>query len=113
MRLEEKSLLFDVRESCMLIAQFTAGKTYADYAADAALRSAIERQFIVAGEALNRLGRINPGLLNRIPDSRAIINFRNILVHGYDQVEDVVVWGIVQTHLSVLLSTVENLLAET
>ena len=112
MRLEEKSLLFDIRESCALIAQFTTGKTCAEYAADAACRSAVERQFIVTGEALNRLGRLNPDLLNRIPDSRAIINFRNILVHGYDRVEDEVVWGIVQKHASVLRDTVERLLGE-
>jgi uncharacterized protein with HEPN domain len=110
MRVEEKSLLFDVREACTLILQFTAGKNYADYAADAALRSAVERQFITAGEALNRLARLNPDLLKQIPDSRAIINFRNILVHGYDRVEDVVVWGIVQTHVSLLRDMVDSLL---
>jgi len=112
MRREEKALLFDVRESCLLIAQFTAGKDFSAYTADAATRSAVERQFIVAGEALNRLGRLNPDLLDRIPDSRAIINFRNILVHGYDRVEDEVVWGIVQRYASILRDTVERLLGE-
>lgn len=72
----------------------------------------MERRFIVAGEALNRLSRLSPDLLNRIPDSRAIINFRNILVHGYDRIEDEVVWGIVQTQVPVLSETVGKLLGE-
>lgn len=113
MRTEEKSLLFDIREACSLILQFTQGKTYDAYAADAALRSAVERQFIVVGEALNRLGRLNPELANSIPDTRAIINFRNILVHGYDKVQDEVVWGIVQKHLPLLREVVDKLLQET
>ena len=110
MRLEEKSLLYDIRESCTRIAEFTMGKDYVDYAADAVCRSAVERQFIIAGEALNPLGKLNPDLLNLIEDSRSIINFRNILVHGYDRVEDEVVWGIMQRHAPVLCDTVALLL---
>lgn len=110
MRLEEKALLYDIRTSCDLIARFTAGKSYADYAADDACRSAVERQFIIVGEALNRLGKLNPDRLRGIPGSRAIINFRNILVHGYDRVEDEVVWGIVRIHTPRLLDTVARLL---
>lgn len=111
MRLEEKSLLYDIRESCARIAEFTAGKNYTDYAEDPVCRSAVERQFIIVGEALNRLGKINPDLLDLIADSRAIINFRNILVHGYDRVEDEVVWGIVRRHAPALRETVTLLLA--
>ncbi|HOZ49976.1 MAG TPA: hypothetical protein PLO37_23610 [Candidatus Hydrogenedentes bacterium] len=36
MRLEERSLLYDIRESCDLIAQFTEGKDYAHYVAPGA-----------------------------------------------------------------------------
>jgi uncharacterized protein with HEPN domain len=112
MRLEEKSLLYDVRTACELIARFTAGKNYAEYATDDACRSAVERQFIIVGEALNRLGKLNPELLGRIQGRRAIISFRNILVHGYDRVEDEVVWGIVKKHVPILYDTVSQLLDE-
>jgi hypothetical protein len=60
------------------------GKTFADYDADPMLRSAVERQLMIVGEALNRLRRIEPELLASITDSRKIIAFRNILGHGYD-----------------------------
>ncbi len=110
MQLEVKSLLYDIHTACDLIVRFTTGKSYADYAVDEACQSAVERQFITIGEALNRLGKLNPDLLNRIQGHRAIINFRNILVHGYDRVETEVVWGIVQSHVTVLRGTVSTLL---
>lgn len=113
MRLEVKSLLFDVREACDLILQFTGKTEYAQYRTDAACRSAVERQFIVIGEALNRLGRFDSDLLNALPEHRAIINFRNVLVHGYDRVEDEVVWGIVRRHVPTLRDTIDRFLGDT
>ena len=111
MPLEDKALLYDIREACLLVLAFTRDKDYEAYAADPALRSAVERQFITIGEALNRLVKLNPEYTARIPQSRAIISFRNILVHGYDRVEDEVVWGIVKQHTCSLQKTVESLMA--
>ena len=45
MQLEVKKYLFDVRQACARIEEFTAGKTCADYGQDAMLRAAVERQF--------------------------------------------------------------------
>lgn len=112
MRLEAKSILHDVREACTSIAQFTGGMTFSQYVTNPVCRSAVERQFIIVGEALNRLGRYTPELLENFPESRSIISFRNVLVHGYDQVEDEVVWGIVQRHVPGLLRTVTALLEQ-
>lgn len=112
MRLEERSLLFDISEACLLILQFTSGKNFAEYSADAVCRSAVERQFITIGEALNRLTKLNPAIPARIPESRAIISFRNILVHGYDRVEDEVVWGIVNHHVAPLRDISNEMLRE-
>ena len=64
-----------------------------DYSADALLRSAVERQLTIVGEALNRLKKIEPAAASSITDARQIIAFRNILVHGYDIVRDEVVLG--------------------
>lgn len=76
------------------------------------LRSAVERQFEIIGEALNQLLRREPGLSERISDASVIIAFRNRLIHGYASVSDEVVWGVVERYLPVLSSEVRDLLAE-
>lgn len=112
MRLEARKLLEDVRRAGELIAGFVAGKDLAAYAADPLLRSAVERQFEVLGEALNRLARTDPHLAHRITHTARIIGFRSILIHGYDLVDHEVVWDVVETHLPLLRNEVQDLLAE-
>ncbi len=110
MQLEVLKHLYDMRQACRLLVDFLAGKTFMDYSADALLRSAVERQLTIVGEALNRLKKIEPTVASSITDAREIIAFRNILVHGYDIVRDEVVWGILETDLSTLTRDVETLL---
>src|SRR3990170_8908376 len=83
MQLEAKKYLYDISEAGRLIASFTQDKAFADYERDAMLRSAVERQFEIIGEALAQLARLEQGLAERISDHRRIIAFRNILIHGY------------------------------
>ena len=51
MRLEAKKYLYDMQQGASLLAQFVAGRTFADYQADAMLRAAVERQFEIIDEA--------------------------------------------------------------
>jgi len=110
-RRETLKYLFDISEACRLLDQFVSGKSLADYEADALLRSAVERQFEVAGEALRLAIRSDPALAERITNSGRIVAFRNRLVHGYASVLNDVVWGILETDLPTLRREVATLLA--
>jgi uncharacterized protein with HEPN domain len=107
---EVLKFLHDIDHACRLIQQFTAGKTIDDFRADPQLRSAVERQFITIGEALQQAIRLAPELSSEIPESRRIINFRNVMVHGYAQILPDTVWGVVEKDLPVLADAVEQLL---
>jgi uncharacterized protein with HEPN domain len=112
MRRETKKYLYDVRQAADLIGGFTAGKTLADYEGDAMLRSAVERQFEIVGEALAQLARLDQALASRISEHRRIIAFRNILIHGYAEVDHRLVWDIVESKLPTLRREVAGLLEE-
>ncbi len=60
MQHDPRAWLWDVRVAADSIAAFVQGRTLADYAADLMLRSTVERQFEIAGEALNRLSQEAP-----------------------------------------------------
>ena len=53
--LEVRKYLYDIRQACELLHEFTAGKTLADYALQAMLRAAVERRFEIIGAALNQM----------------------------------------------------------
>ncbi len=112
MRGETRKCLFDIVEACHLLRDFTAGKTLADYSADPMLRSAVERQFEIIGEALRQALPMEPDLAERITNSHRIVAFRNRLIHGCASIADDVVWGVLETSLPKLIEEVERLLAE-
>jgi len=111
MRHDTKKLLFDVQEAADLIASFVSGRSLEDYRRDPMLRAAVEREFEIIGEALKRLAKSDPDTAGRIPDHRNMIDFRNVLSHGYDIVQDEIVWGVVGEHLPILRATVGELLS--
>ncbi len=104
--------LDDVRQAAELIAQVTQGLSEADYLADRFLRCGIERNFEIIGEALSRLRKADPTLFARIPDGQQIVDFRNLIIHGYDVIRDSDVWQIIQTDLPALNQTIAALTAE-
>jgi uncharacterized protein with HEPN domain len=109
---EVRKYLFDIVEACELLVQFSAGKTFDDYQRDPLLRSAVERQFEIVGEALNQAVKLDVEVADQVSDSRRIIAFRNRLIHAYSAVSNEVVWGIVEAYLPKLRREVRRLLEE-
>jgi uncharacterized protein with HEPN domain len=104
--------LWDARRAAERVARFTAGKGFNDYLADEMLRSAVERQLGIVGEALAALRRADPALAAAIPELPRAVAFRNILVHGYASVDDKLVWGVVERDLAGLREALARLLGE-
>ena len=111
MLLESRKYLFDIVEAAKLLNQFSAGKTFADYLADPLLRSGVERQFEIVGEALAQLVRVEPAVAARISEYKKIVSFRNLLIHGYAQVDHQVVWEVLDKKLPTLLREAQDLLS--
>ncbi len=112
MRLESKKYLFDIKQAAGLIADFTRGKSFTEFQSDPMLRSAVERQFEIVGEALTKLAKVDQATATQISEHRRIIAFRNILIHGYAQIDDRLVWGLLDSKLPNLLQEVRKLLEE-
>lgn len=102
--------LYDVREAARAISRFVHGKVFDDYQQDELLRSGVERKFEIIGEALNRLGEEFPQILKQLREYRNIISFRNRLAHGYDTIDDRIVWSIIEDDLGNLLEDIERLI---
>jgi len=92
MRRDPRTYLWDAMHSLDSISAFVHGRSFADYDGDELLRSAVERKFEITGEALNQLSKIDGDLAARVPGLRQIVGFRNILIHGYAHVDNVLVW---------------------
>jgi uncharacterized protein with HEPN domain len=92
--------------------RLSADRPLAEYQSDVLLRSAVERQLEIIGEALNQALKHFPELADRISESRQIIAFRNRLIHGYATIAADVVWAVVTGDLPRLRAKVEQLLAE-
>ena len=75
------------------------------------LRSAVERQFEIVGEALAGLRRTDAAAAAAIPELLRIVAFRNVLIHGYATVDDRLVWGVVERDVAGLLAALTRLLA--
>ncbi|MBP2453788.1 HepT-like ribonuclease domain-containing protein [Mycolicibacterium lutetiense] len=66
----------------------------------------------IIGEALNQLSKVDEGLSARIPDLARIVAFRNILIHGYADVDDALVWQVITDKLPELENVLDELLRE-
>jgi uncharacterized protein with HEPN domain len=94
-------LYIDIINSIDLIHEFIGTiNLFEEYTVDMKTKSAIERQLGIVGEAIKRIKDIDPNEPIQYRDE--IIGFRNILVHGYDIIDDGTVWSILKNYLNPL-----------
>ncbi len=109
MEIEIKKFLFDIFESIISIESYLGKKRdFNIYLNDKMLRRAIEREFEIIGEALNRIDKLEPSI--KISSKKQIISVRNKVIHGYDKIDNEIIWGIIVRHLPALKIEIESLL---
>ncbi len=72
------------------------------------LQDAVERNLEIIGEAMSKLLKIHPEI--SISNSGRIVDARNKIIHGYDEIENVQVWEVIINHLPRLKKEVERYL---
>jgi uncharacterized protein with HEPN domain len=78
------------------------------YESNKLLRRAVERELEIIGEAVNRILKVDAEI--DISNSRRIVNLRNWVIHVYDNVDNVIIWGIIDKDLPLLKKQVSDLL---
>jgi len=102
--------LQDILEACISIEDVMRSVSLEEYRSKRAARSAVEREFIIIGETLRMVSALNETLFSSISNSRAIVDFRNLLAHNYGAVDDNAIFGIVYSDLIMLKVEVSELL---
>jgi uncharacterized protein with HEPN domain len=110
MRDETRKNLIDVLQAAEEIQNFVSGIEFETYKSTPVVKRAVERDFEIIGEALNRIKNIDSELLENISEHHRIIGFRNILIHGYDIVDEAIVWQAVTKHLPILVAEIKEIL---
>jgi uncharacterized protein with HEPN domain len=102
--------LEDIEYYASAAVRFISTYSLEQYLADEKTRAAVERALEVCGEAMNSLCKVAPAIAEKIPHSRDIIGFRNILAHGYAELDHHKVYDVAVKHAPALLSAVKEAL---
>lgn len=98
---KDKTRLLNMLEAIDNLFEFTKGITFEEYKSNKILRFAVIKNLEIIGEAaylLTKDFREN----HRDIEWNAVIGMRHVLVHGYYQIRDEIVWATLQTELQPL-----------
>ena len=110
MQRDVRRYLWDAQKTAGTVQTFLRGKTYETFIDDDLVRSAVERQLQIMGEALSQLAKVDPQIARNIAELHHIIAFRNILVHGYAAIDYDTVWRLIEDKLPELQTNLRMLL---
>ena len=106
-----KKYLYDVQQSIVSIYEYLGNKRdFFEYESNKQLRRAVERELEIIGEAVNHLLALDETIA--IDNARRIVDLRNFVIHGYDKVDNVIIWGVISRDLPKLKEQVNKLLDE-
>jgi len=110
MKDETRKSLVDILQATEEIQDFVHGMDFSAYRESPVTQRAVERDFEIIGEALNRIKKFDEELIEKISEHHRIIGFRSILIHGYDIIDEMIVWKAVVNHLPILVKEINEIL---
>jgi uncharacterized protein with HEPN domain len=111
MQRDPKMYLADMLKAVVELQKFVNGRSLDEFQTDSLLKSAVQWQLAIIGEALSQLKKFDEAIADRITDAWKIIGFRNQIVRGYHSINDEITWKVIQNHVPVLKRELEELLA--
>lgn len=112
MKPEATGRLLDALAACERILQFTAERPFGDFISDEYFQSAIYWQLAVLGEAFSIAEQVEPDIKEAFPEIRKIVGLRNRIIHGYDEIEDQIIWDTIQHDVPTLRRHLEVMLRD-
>jgi uncharacterized protein with HEPN domain len=112
MKDEIRKNLVDILQAAEEIRNFIQGMDVDAYKNSSVTQRAIERDFEIVGEALVRIKKIDKEIMGQISEHHRIIGFRNMLIHGYDSIDEMIVWDAAQKHLPILVREINEILVK-
>ena len=104
-----KKYLYDVQQSIDSIFEYLGSKRdFFEYEQNKQLRRAVERELEIIGEAVNHLLALDENIA--IDNARRIVDLRNFVIHGYDKVDNVIIWGVISRDLPKLKQQIDKLM---
>jgi uncharacterized protein with HEPN domain len=111
MDIKIKKFLLDIIESIDSIENYLGEKRdFNIYMSNKMMRRAVEREFEIIGEAMNRIDKLDSQV--EISSKKQIISMRNRVIHGYDKIDDEIVWGTIVRHLPKLKIEISSLIKQ-
>lgn len=106
-----KKYLYDIFTAIESVEEYVKDiESFEKYRQNKLIRRAVEREIEIIGEAMNRL--LKSGQPIQIDHARRIVDTRNWVIHGYDNVDDMIIWGVINKYLPKLKDDVKKLLSE-
>ena len=103
-----RKYLFDILEAVNSIENYILNVDFIQYQKNKMVRRAVEREFEIIGEAMNAMLKADNSI--KIKSAERIIGMRNRVIHGYDKIDNGLVWGTIKKHLPILKEEVSELL---
>jgi uncharacterized protein with HEPN domain len=101
--------LEDILQACAKIQRYTINMTFEQFITDERTDDAVARNLLIIGESVKNIPQpirdCNPEI-----EWRKIAGLRDILAHAYFQIEDEIIWDIVQHKIHPLQQHIQQLM---